>query len=1600
MSYFQRFRSISTHIFLFLMAAVSLLLSAGYSHAESASSFVSIPPLINSSASGDKPNVLVVLDNSNSMDEAPSGQAVGSANPGSKSEIARGAVKGMIDNFGERSRIGLMGYKQANVVGRRLHDSQYDVSFDPDNYDPDFTGDRASQTKNKRVSNPTDSGSFLYYNIALPFYSGSNLGNAFCYSSTADFDNGSEDPDSGPWDGYDCYREKTGTSNSGTTGLSNYWFSSSFQPTDSDFAQNILDFGTYLTWQYVSRTWFSNESPGQGFLHVAIDDMDATHRAALMDKLATSQFSTNSDTPLRNAGLTPIEGTLRSAGQYFFAADRDSFDAASGVSTALPPANQCGVQNFVVLVTDGLPSVDKTGNKISNTAAGIRAAADEAAALLTAGTRTYVVGFGLPPGVDGTLLDEIAEAGGTGKTLLANDSETLDNALSGIFLDIFNRASSSSAAAVLANNARGEGAVFQALYSPSIQDTDGAEVTWTGSLFGLFIDQSGLLREDTNSNGKLDGYDTDRVANYVFNATENRTDVELFSSADATTPPDIATATPVDTVPLNDIKPLWRARDQLSAISDPVTQRDYGTSAANGRYILTSIDGENTLDFKPLPADENLADLVAEEQAAKAALDTAKAEYSVAQAQFSAAEDSVADQQADVVAAENDLALKENNVVLRTDELAAAEEQTVIAKQTYEEALDTYNASESDFYNQSLSAQTDFRKSVDDYSAQKSVSDQAFDDYVLALITEGGDPSDPAVEAAKSDYENALATLENRISAGVSDGLNAYNTAESDFQKESAGTISDCIVPDADAYLNTDCQMFYETEKAKVDQAFETVNNESFNVTVDRDNLKLARNAYENALVNSGAKDFKADKTVYNNEISKSDTLATSTFDSIQAGSAVSLFSDKSDQFRNLVQNVVDTYTEYKAAQVDEAVASDALADAIAARDLAVPALESEENLLVLTKEDRDTANATLLDKASTLAAAEAAYRSAFNNTFLNYLDTANGETANNVVRFIRGEEGISGFRNRTLDYDGDGDLEVWRLGDIVNSTPALVASPNSGYDVLNGDDTYAEFREQYKDRRNVVYVGGNDGMLHAFNGGFWNGAERSFETTNSFTGASDTAVAHPLGSELWSYIPKAALPHLQWLTDPNYAHTYYVDGQPQVFDVNIFPDDETHPNGWGTVLVVGMGLGGGTTQVDSNADGTDDQTLRSSYIVLDITDPEQPPELLAEISHSELAYTTSTPALFKQRARGTGFDTPSQDNWYLVFGSGPTDLGKVISNQEPRLYVYDLEAKAFEPGYPRTLSGYANSFVGDVSVVDWQDDYFDDTAYYGIISGDPTTASSGAVERLRISSNGTGTTSTLIDTGRPVTAKPHLTKDGQGRRWVYFGTGRLFAADDNATTAQNRFYGLYEPVDSTGVETSAEVFDTSLFNITDIQVKDTGAVSDGAGGSVTMPDATEVDTFNRLKFELPRQRQGWYRNLENDGTNPTERNVSKADSIRSVLFYTTYKPSTNQCTPEGTSRLFGVDFQTGVAPPFDVFSPEESSETPDDEVVPSSILLGQGLASAPTIVSNRSAGRLDNSSDSVVTIVTQSSTGQLQLNEAKVGTTSSSRQSWREITK
>ena len=309
---------------------------------------------------------------------------------------------------------------------------------------------------------------------------------------------------------------------------------------------------------------------------------------------------------------------------------------------------------------------------------------------------------------------------------------------------------------------------------------------------------------------------------------------------------------------------------------------------------------------------------------------------------------------------------------------------------------------------------------------------------------------------------------------------------------------------------------------------------------------------------------------------------------------------------------------------------------------------------------------------------------------FKDYLRSSSVAEAEDLIRYIIGED-LPGMRSRTVFVDTDGDATAdregtWRLGDIIHSTPAVVSRPMENFDDIYSDPSYEAFERRYtrgpgpgiQPRPTIVYVGANDGMLHAINAGCYKvGDDRSTDRrehgryTTDYPAYFTNALGYTPqpGEEIWSYIPHNLLPHLQWLSDPNYAHVYYVDLKPKIVDARIFPDDSTHPGGWGTVLIGGLRYGGKTYAVDDfNQDGVaDDARIFSScYFALDITNPGAPALLWEFNDPDHLGLTAAYPAV----TRVGRADEPGE--WYVVFGSGPTDFdGR--SSQMASLYVLDL---------------------------------------------------------------------------------------------------------------------------------------------------------------------------------------------------------------------------------------------------------------------------------------------------------------------------------------
>ncbi len=112
----------------------------------------------------------------------------------------------------------------------------------------------------------------------------------------------------------------------------------------------------------------------------------------------------------------------------------------------------------------------------------------------------------------------------------ATNPQQLEDSLNRVFLTILKRTSSGTAAAVVSNNVRGEGALYQAYYEPLKQDANGNTATWVGTLHGLWLDQYGYLRED-NGDAKLGNYDDDKVIETYFDEAENRTRVRRHTSS-------------------------------------------------------------------------------------------------------------------------------------------------------------------------------------------------------------------------------------------------------------------------------------------------------------------------------------------------------------------------------------------------------------------------------------------------------------------------------------------------------------------------------------------------------------------------------------------------------------------------------------------------------------------------------------------------------------------------------------------------------------------------------------------------------------------------------------------------------------------------------------------------------------------------------------------------------------------------------------------------------------------------------------------------------------------------------------------------------------
>ncbi|MGO4392631.1 pilus assembly protein [Variovorax sp. M-6] len=303
-------------------------------------------------------------------------------------------------------------------------------------------------------------------------------------------------------------------------------------------------------------------------------------------------------------------------------------------------------------------------------------------------------------------------------------------------------------------------------------------------------------------------------------------------------------------------------------------------------------------------------------------------------------------------------------------------------------------------------------------------------------------------------------------------------------------------------------------------------------------------------------------------------------------------------------------------------------------------------------------------------------------------------------------------------------------LGDIINGAPKFVSKPSFNYT----DAGYTDFVQAQKDRKPMIYVAANDGMLHAFSA-----------DTSDGTG----------GTELWAFVPTAVMPELYRLADSNYRskHRYFVDGAPVVGDIYV----DGH---WKTILVGGLGKGG------------------RSYYALDITDPANP-QALWEFNDDNLGLTFGNPVITK-RANGT---------WVVAFSSGYNNVSP--GDGVGRLFVLNANTGVRARTDIATSAGNTETPSGLDKINGWIDLESDNTSkriYGGDLLGNLWRFDiDGLVEPKNAALQ---LASFVVDsTPQPITTRPRLAEAASNTPVIVVGTGRYLDTGDITDTSTQSLY-------------------------------------------------------------------------------------------------------------------------------------------------------------------------------------------------------------------
>ena len=496
----------------------------------------------------------------------------------------------------------------------------------------------------------------------------------------------------------------------------------------------------------------------------------------------------------------------------------------------------------------------------------------------------------------------------------------------------------------------------------------------------------------------------------------------------------------------------------------------------------------------------------------------------------------------------------------------------------------------------------------------------------------------------------------------------------------------------------------------------------------------------------------------------------------------------------------------------------------------------------------------TYLGTSTTLTHSSNAFTTGNSALTFDLFTLSNDTEKNNLINYIHGYDAYSA--SPTLKRD-------WILGDILHSRPAVV---------------------HYSTSRSVIYVGANDGMLHAF---------------------EDST-----GEELWGFVPTDLLGGLKNLVT-GASHPDYADASPRTYikDAN---GNGTISSGEGdkAVLIFGERRGG------------------SSYIALDVTNPDSPvvlwrigatitatePDVGSVWSDTELGQSWSEPEITRVVIGGEvkyifliggGYDTLSEDSV-----PRPTDAVKgravyavdILTGSKLWEYSYITSTGLNDPSDTRHDMTYA--IPSSLTIIDSDGSGYADRAYVGDAGGQ--------IWRFDIGNNSTSNwTGKIIfrsnpgadsSTGRKILYQPDIIQE-IGYDVLYFGTGDRENPRD--TTVVNRLYAIKDYGNIT-----TPLTESNLVNVTENLLQ----VSSTSSSDI----ASILSSLSTSK--------GWYIKLDQ---NSGEKVLAPASVFAKVAYYTPYSPgegeSLDPCVPNrGTARVYAVNYLTGEA----VFNYDTSNDS------------------------------------------------------------------------